>query len=132
MKKKAAIWAQEGIERVHCTGDDMEKQRCLMRDDEIAKRVAMIRNCRIDIPFPKFPTPYVPELGSTWEPPGDILEPDVLKDLVDEETVSKDEGLSLKTIEELLEKLDYSALRSPPRFTEGWPQVKDYEEIKCD
>ncbi|KAI5075416.1 hypothetical protein GOP47_0009492 [Adiantum capillus-veneris] len=129
MKKKAALWAEEGIEKVHFTGEDMEKQRCLIRDREIAKRVAMIRNCRMDIPFPKFSVPCSMD-NSTWKPPGDVLELEVVKDLSDDEMAYENEGLNMKIVDEMLGCIDYFTICSPPRFADGWPTVKELEEFE--
>eukprot|EP00250_Pteridium_aquilinum_P017356 c23589_g1_i2 orf=216-1040(-) len=129
MKKKAALWAEEGIERIHFSGDDMEKQRCRLRDEEIAKRVAMIRNCRMNIPFPRFSTPCNLDHKSTWEPPGDVLEPDVVKDLSDDDAVCETGGLDTRMVEELLGGIDYFNICSPPRFTEGWPKIKEFATL---
>ncbi|MCO5568230.1 hypothetical protein L7F22_021926 [Adiantum nelumboides] len=129
MKQKAALWAEEGIEKLPFRGEDMEKQRCLIRDREIEKRVAMIRNCRMDIPFPKFSIPCSLD-SSPWKPPGDVLELEVVKDLSDDDAAYEHEDRNIKIVEDLLGSIDYFTIRSPPRFTEGWPMVKEYEEIE--
>lgn len=124
MKKKAAIWAEEGIETIHCTGEDMDKQRCMLRDEEIAKRVAMIRNLRVDIPFPRFPSPRrdVDHSSLLKFQIGDFLEPEVVKDLCDDDVADPDS----RTVEELLRYTDYFTICSPPRFTEGWPKIREF------
>lgn len=120
MKKKAVLWAEEGIESIHFSGEDMEKLRQKLQDEEIAKRVAMT-HCRTVIPFPRFPAPH----NFTWEPV-DVLEPDLLKDLYDDADLDF-RGLDsdVEIGETLLGCMDYLSVCSPPRFTEGWPKVRE-------
>lgn len=126
IKTKAALWAEEGIEHVHFSGEDMEQLRQKLQDQEIAKRVATTLKCHTEIPFPRFRDLH----DFTWEP-SEILEPEFLKD-VHGDAGSDFRGLNAdaEIDEALLGYSNFFSVCSPPRITEGWPKIREEAQVE--
>ncbi|KAJ7555492.1 hypothetical protein O6H91_05G041000 [Diphasiastrum complanatum] len=74
--KKAEMWAQEGIERVHFSGKDMELLREKMEQEEMEKRIAAALAYRTD--FPSF-LPHVSQ--NVADGIGDVLKIDPYEEI---------------------------------------------------
>ncbi|KAH9557350.1 hypothetical protein CY35_07G081300 [Sphagnum magellanicum] len=69
MKRNADLWAKDGIEHMHFSGDDMEALRLKLEDEEIEKRVNASLAYRMQLPrfFPQHSEP-IKEIGDVLEP----------------------------------------------------------------
>ncbi|CAK9856323.1 unnamed protein product [Sphagnum jensenii] len=80
MKRNADLWAKDGIEQIHFSGDDMEALRLKLEDEEIEKRVNASLAYRMQLPrfFPQHSEP-IKEIGDVLEPVpcGPFVEKDI-------------------------------------------------------
>eukprot|EP00249_Psilotum_nudum_P012497 c23819_g1_i1 orf=167-1093(+) len=121
MKKNAARWAQEGIEHVHFSGQDMEALAAKIEEEEMEKRIAQVLSYRTDLPLPR----WAPVENNFWEFP-DVLDLDPVQELEDDGYQwSALEGLKPMELEADFEDQLLGYIDTLPSLHEQWSEVHE-------